>query len=319
MKEIKKSQVLDFLKHLQKHYQVYLPIKKEKDWVFGQFDPETEIIDLKPVITILPLKKFFLPSGEKIFSFNQEGINYRQEIKQPIALVGINSFDLQALILLDQIMSRPYYDPYYWQRRKNTLIIGVGPRRINLANRGYDLFLEEEKDSFLAITGSKKGTELTNLRFFQPSKNKPKKILSFRDPLFSQLEKIQTALETNKNKRGWQKVAQTCFGCGICAYVCPLCYCYEVEDNFHLGSTPTSCGSCHQHRWDACFLPDFFAVAGHNFRDSLPERIYNWYHHKFVRLPKEYGQIGCIDCGRCIKYCPSKINFKKVLKELIKK
>ena len=72
-----------------------------------------------------------------------------------------------------------------------------------------------------------------------------------------------------------------------------------------------------ERRWDSCMLPDFAVVSFKNFRPEYEDRIYNWYHHKFVRMPREYGFVGCIDCGRCITYCPARINYRKVLEKLI--
>lgn len=304
MKELKKTRVLDFIKYLENFYKVYLPVKKESGWIFDSLDTEAEYVGLKPVTTALPPKKLLLPNGKPLKD-------------NSMCIIGVNSFDIHALTMLDQIMSKPYQNFDYFNIRKKMLIIGSGPERINLANSGYDLFLEEHHDSFLAIPGTTKGTQIAKLKFFTVSDKKPKKILSFRDPILSQGDKIKTAIEKNYNGKIWDKLAETCFGCGICSYVCPLCYCYEPNDRFNLSCKDNKkCNTCQNQRWDACFLPNFFAVNGHNFRDTLPKRIYNWYHHKFVRMPKEYGFIGCVDCGRCIEFCPAKINFKEVLKEL---
>jgi len=313
MKEIFHKDIINFIRFLSNKYDICYPQKQENDWVYLKFNPETEIISPKPRLTILPPKKFLLPHDEKIFENPARELN-KITTSKPIILFGVNSFDIHALTILDQVMAGPHKNNAYFKNRNNITIIGVGPERINIASKGFDLFLEEHANSYLAIPGSVKGNKLTKLEFFKTSKIKPKSILSFKDPVFNQLEKIQNNIEGSYKGKIWEKIAKTCFGCGICAYVCPLCYCFETEDNYKSGN----CDSCREKKWDACFLPDFFAVAGHNFRENLSDRIYNWYHHKFVRMPREYGHIGCVDCGRCIEYCPAKINFKEVLKELIK-
>lgn len=314
MKEIKKSQILPFLRHLGRTHDVYLPMKQEKDWVFDILDPEVESINFKPVSTILPLKKFFLPHNEIVQSYNNKESKFiSRNVKKPLAIFGVSSVDIDALVILDQVMSRPHLDTYYQEKRNRSLIIGIGLQRINIVNHGFDLFLEENEDGFVAISSTAEGNELTKLNFFEKTEKTAKNILSFRDPLFNKLDKIQKALNSSYGSRIWKKLAETCFGCGICSYVCPLCYCHEYEEEFNL-----DCNSCKKRQNDACFLPDFFATAGHNPRENLSDRMFNWYYHKFVRMPKEYGHIGCVDCGRCIKYCPARINFKQVLKGLIK-
>jgi len=57
--------------------------------------------------------------------------------------------------------------------------------------------------------------------------------------------------------------------------------------------------------------------GGFNFRPELTQRIYNWYYHKFVRMPKEYGKFGCVGCSRCIAYCPARINYLEVLEDVV--
>jgi Fe-S oxidoreductase len=65
-------------------------------------------------------------------------------------------------------------------------------------------------------------------------------------------------------------------------------------------------------------LKEFANTTHHNFRPELKDRIYNWYFHKFVRMPKEDGFMGCVDCNRCVIFCPAKINYRVTLARLIK-
>jgi Fe-S oxidoreductase len=33
-------------------------------------------------------------------------------------------------------------------------------------------------------------------------------------------------------------------------------------------------------------------------------------------MPREYGFSGCVDCNRCVIYCPAKINYRKVIERV---
>ena len=49
--------------------------------------------------------------------------------------------------------------------------------------------------------------------------------------------------------------------------------------------------------------------------DTVKKKIYFWYVHKFVRIPKEYKLPGCVSCGRCVKACPVGIDiFRNIAK-----
>jgi hypothetical protein len=65
-----------------------------------------------------PLKTFFLPVKENVVKTLPE--------VPPRIILGIPSCDLAALDMLDAIyLDEPYIDPYYRQKRENTLLIGT--------------------------------------------------------------------------------------------------------------------------------------------------------------------------------------------------
>ena len=236
-------------------------------------------------------------------------------------LFGVHDYDIKAINLMDKIMSEPEPDHYYLRRRQKTIIIGIEHKRTPQhfdhffpfdIEGGYDLFLNQMKDFFIVSVGSPLGEKLAQLPFFEDSTWKIKRTKEKEnDFIFS--KKTSQIIEKNKNSKIWDEVNETCFGCGICSYVCPLCYCFEIFDEINLSGDK----KCRFKRWDACFLPEFFKTAEGNLKEKSRDRIYNWYHHKFVRMPEEYGHSGCVGCGRCTAECPAKINFRKVLEKLI--
>lgn len=315
----------------QKKYQIYTPSPQGKDFVWQELvDSKKAIIS---AVTILPPKKFYFPSKEILFKFINNKTVPEEEIK-PIILLGINNIDLLALQIFDKALKS---DHYYNKHKKNIILIGYGPK---LTNSHYDLYIIPDSQSYQIKIGSQIGKSLLCSSLVKPLRQSDLELikpLNYSDPLFLDTNRLSTAIIKSVNDKLWDKLADICFGCGNCAYVCPLCYCFSVDDEIELDNQkcPSSCQLCSGKRvrsWDACFLPNFSLIAGgparhasqgdaggHNFREKLRDRIYNWYHHKFVRFPKEFGTVGCVNCGRCIKYCPTKINYRKVLEEVLVK
>jgi len=126
-------------------------------------------------------------------------------------------------------------------------------------------------------------------------------------------ELLADAVEWSRNHKIWDELAEKCLGCGICTYVCPLCYCFSLEDKVGLDD---KCSRCR--KWDACTLPGFSKITGgHDFRPTLKEKYYNWFYHKFVRAYREYGKSQCVGCERCKSQCPAKIDILEVLKTIL--
>lgn len=239
-------------------------------------------------------------------------------------LFGVHLVDLEAIEYLDRIFDKPISDAYYKTTRENFIVVGVDyPNQEGLfftQNKDYlkskcDLFLDEVEGGYLAIIGTKNGQQIVNSKYFQiwtgGKQINEQKIIG--NELLSDPQKLRKAV-LNKDHPIWDEMAKKCLGCGICSYVCPLCFCFDRVEKNTLTSNP------HQQRCESsCLLKDFHAVSGGgNFAPTIKERFYNWYYHKFVRMVDEYGQAGCVGCGRCIAYCPAKIDLYKNLQELLK-
>ncbi len=261
-----------------------------------------------------PVKTEFMPDGGASFRFDFAKKRVLPQGKEPAKIIfGVNPLDIRALDILDGIFLAKF--PAYAARRKAATVVGAGD--FGKSGASFDLFLHDEGLDYLAIAGSEKGRALLSRhkKFFR--KGEEKTVQRGEKPawdptLKGDMEDLRKAVK-NADPSVWEKVAteQLCLGCGICSYVCPLCYCFEVED----GVPPGAKAGARCSRWDSCMLASFTEVAGgHVFQNALPLRIRNWYYHKFARATSERGTPDCVGCNRCFHFCPVAINFREVLK-----
>lgn len=256
-----------------------------------------------------PMKTVFLPDSGVSFRFSSGKVIPAEKAKQTI-IFGVHPLDIRALETLDKVFSKV---PSYAARRNAATVVGIG----DFAKSGssFDLFLHDEGLDYLAIVGSEKGKALLakHAKFFRsgPAQVVVRASSPFWDKTLGEdPEKTRMAVK-NADPSVWEEVSRTCLGCGICSYVCPLCYCFEVEDRVPIGTKRGA--RCT--RWDSCMLASFSEVAGgHVFQKTLQARIRAWYFHKFARATRERGKPDCVGCNRCFQFCPVGINFREVLK-----
>jgi sulfhydrogenase subunit beta (sulfur reductase) len=96
---------------------------------------------------------------------------------------------------------------------------------------------------------------------------------------------------------GWRLLDRT--------MVCPTCFCTTVEDTTDLT------GDIAQRwlRWDSCFDLDFSYLHGGPVRTSPRSRYRQWLTHKLGTWHDQFGESGCVGCGRCIVWCPVGIDI----------
>ncbi|HGE72582.1 TPA: hypothetical protein ENX78_17205 [Candidatus Poribacteria bacterium] len=332
------------LQYLINEYKLYAPVKSEAK--FAKVDNVNEI-DLNYVSTILPPKKYFLPPIETIMNIQMRGF-HSYVVKEPevneerIILFGVHPCDLNAIRLLDKILNKTYPDLYYSRKRDKTIIIalncsavdeycfcttfGRGPH----AYEGYDLLLTKLKEGYLLEVGSKKGRELIKYSRLTPSpltrtmkckvmKEKTKIITKLEEKMrkkrIPNVETITEFLMENYGHDLWKSISERCLSCGVCNIVCPTCYCFDVIDK--IGSNIKEIDR--KRIWDSCLIPDFAEIAnGENFRRDRESRLKHRIYHKLVYFFEQYGEVGCVGCGRCIRWCMKRIDPVEALKEVIK-
>ncbi len=272
----------------------------------GKFREFRGKIDLQGNLTMVPpVKQAFLPDGSASFIFDRKsGKTLKSPAERRKILFGINPLDIRALDTLDKVFEKI---PYYQKKRKASIVIGAGDA--SKSGESFDLFFHDDGQGFIVIVGSEKGRSFAGKMKLGKFSGSLPEIGTAKDKFLLDSEKLREKVR-RAPKEVWEEVARTCLGCGICSYVCPLCYCFEVEDRVPIGGkTGTRCT-----KWDSCMLESFSEVAGgHVFQKNLSERIKSWYFHKFARATAERGVPDCVGCDRCFHFCPVAINFREVL------
>lgn len=267
--------------------------------------------------TVVPPKKYLFPAREDVFKFEKGEI--LPPTNKEFVLFGVSKRDGEGLFYLDQVFAGPIPDARYAKKREHMHLVIVDSLPPS-NNVDCDLYLQISDEKHLeAYPYTPFGESLVyvNRLFGHDAEIGSISTRHMPDEIVFH-PRIDQIVENSREHPVWDRLAKTCFTCGVCSYVCPMCFCYEENDKIKITKDVAKdmVGS-RERRWDSCMLPDFAAVTFDNFRPEVKDRIYNWYYHKFVRMPREYGFSGCVDCGRCISFCPAKINFREVLKELI--
>jgi ferredoxin len=118
-------------------------------------------------------------------------------------------------------------------------------------------------------------------------------------------EGIRDLLVHNPEHLRWDDVAARCLACGNCTLVCPTCFCTTTGDHTSLDGATSE----RWRRWDSCFSLDFSYAAGGVVRSSVRSRYRQWLTHKLATWWDQFGESGCVGCGRCITWCPVGIDL----------
>lgn len=321
MLTLNKRDVPDFIDSLiGKGFSVIAPVNTEKGPNFLEVKRGRNVAT-DYINTVYPPKRFFLPDGETLFSYDLKGNpKIREDVEKVDRVIfGIRPCDVHGLLDLDLVLGK---DPYYMRRRKGTLLIAVNcalagencfcqSMGTDKLKEGYDLLLSDCGDR-LAVEGcSKRGKTLVN-EFFKESAVEKKKMANKRK--FGS-RKIEKRILKVFDDKAWEDLAEKCLSCGACTVVCPTCYCFGIRDE------PGYDRSGERKRvWSFCMLREFSRVAGDVvFRRDRTERCKQFVFHKLSYFMEEHGKQLCVGCGRCVDVCPTGIDFFRETEGMIRK
>ncbi|MBF0495245.1 MAG: 4Fe-4S dicluster domain-containing protein [Deltaproteobacteria bacterium] len=333
---IAKSKLNDFLASLKSGYQVLGPVRQGDMIAFGPVN-KAEDLALPYSNTRLSIKSVFFPQSERMFGYSLDkedadaGIIKETPKEYPNRVVlGLRPCDAKAVTLVDVNMDNPQFqDPWWVKRRETTTLIGLGCEHPcstcfctsmgsgPFDETGLDVLLTELPDAYLAKSLTPKGDQLLKQAkgTDAASPANEKTAAEIKTKAEQTLPQLDTAKLKDKNMmelfnaRFWERVQFACINCGACTFLCPTCWCFDIQDEVSKKAGDRI------RNWDSCMFPLFtLHGTGHNPRDHKVQRVRQRFMHKLKYYIDKYGDgPACVGCGRCVQACPVNIDIRNVI------
>lgn len=306
------------------------------DVAFAQVSSPEEIA-LDYGNTLISPSCYVLPQREAIFTYAMPEDRPPEVQSLPAQerqiLFGVRPCDAAAIEYLDRFyMGGEFRDDVYARRRASKTIVVLGCMEPQhdacwctcshagpVARSGFDLQLTPIGDRYLVEAGSERGEELLAIASEVLTEEGAEELAAEREELiddawerFSRQGNIAQAMRwisgDDVPAELWEELGAKCFGCGSCSLVCPVCTCFDTYEYVADGvGARIRC-------WDSCHFPGYsLEASGFNPRETAPERMFHYAHHKLCRDTfVKYGRPGCVGCGRCVKVCSAQIDLPRI-------
>jgi NAD-dependent dihydropyrimidine dehydrogenase PreA subunit len=329
----------DFIGSLKKagdSYKIFVPVKEGDFHSFRQLDQETRpSLDFQN--TRLSAKSVVYPQSERMFECStDQGTPENGVLKEaekdytPRTVIGIRPCDAQSFhIVKKNFDNAEYRDPWWVRRFESTVLVGLGcdepcPTCFCTSVGGgpfqkefLDALLYDLGDEYIVESITQKGedflSKLTGGTDADDESIKKAEALST-----GAAKKMTSTLPSDKLKNKkvndlfkapfWEDVAFSCINCGTCTFLCPTCWCFDIQDETHGKQADRI------RNWDTCMSPLFtLEGSGHNPREKKFQRVRQRFMHKLKYYVDKYDSgVQCSGCGRCVRYCPVNIDIRKV-------
>jgi ferredoxin len=332
---IPKDSFFTFIDTLRSEYRVFGPVKERDYAVFREISSSADLFMEYQTTMLSPGKMFLYKPREDILKFRMEAPLSIEEITPEIekqVIVGIHSCDINAILYLDKTFLGAFIDPFYKARRENTILIGLNCMQVSencfcssvgagpflKAQSGYDMVLTDFGEDYLVELKSSRASELftikgkeADLDAWRIKSEKEELVLkSFKKVI--NIDGLDGLFMKNLDHPVWVTTAEErCLSCSNCVMVCPTCFCYDLVDEMSMDLKEVR----RIRQLDACQDLRFAEVHGGNFRLRRASRLRQFVIHN-LNYTNQYGVIKTVGCGRCITWCPTKIDLTEMAKEI---
>ncbi|MEW6070064.1 MAG: 4Fe-4S dicluster domain-containing protein [Candidatus Thermoplasmatota archaeon] len=334
---ILKTKIQEFINTLLKDYEIYAPVKENNIAKFSIINDGTKIFYEYSNSTIPP-KQIIFPQSEVLFKFQLT--RKITELQVPVTegkekiILWLRPCDAKSFLILDKIFDSEYKDNNYINKRKTTTLVGLSCNSPSsncfctsikgspFSKENLDVLFTELDKSYYVEVITKKGEELIEKAprlFSEVSKEASIKKVELQ----AEAErKIVRSVEVNKiteklkaiyESAFWDSIGEKCIACGICAYLCPTCHCFDINDEVSI----TRAKGARIRTWDYCTHQLYtLQASGFNPRPTQKYRVRNRVYHKFKYFQDNFNSTGCVGCGRCVEYCPVNIDVSEILSKI---
>ncbi len=337
--EIKKTDWETGIDAARKKFRLFGPVKTQKAplHVIRELD-SNEYPDMDYSDTVLSFKSILFPQTEPLLTASQDKNDADHHIFKraqadysPRAVIGIRPYDALAVELVRlNFDTQEYRDPYWCDAYDATTFVGLAVNRPGIYDfsttagsgpfdeKGLDLLLVDTKDIFLCKVLTDKGEAFAKACGFTDQADEKKALDLIAEMKQTAENAITKGIDTSNLKKFsvldlydapfWDDIAFSCINCGTCTYVCPTCWCFDIQDETKHQQT------VRMRNWDTCMSSLFtHHASGHNPRGEKVQRVRQRFMHKLKYFLDKYDQgTMCVGCGRCVRHCPVNIDIREV-------
>jgi len=337
--KIDKQQWAAGLAAAEKAYRLLGPVRQGAIHNFAPLAPG-QTPDLDCLNTRVSARGVVYPQSEVLFEYTlderQPDAHILKETPPPDAraAIAVRPCDAYSFVLVRRNFEAPDVQDTYWLRNyAATTFVGLACDRPCATcfctstgcgpyhEEGLDVLLVDEEDHYLAKVITDKGAALLAAAGWQETADDDAeaRIAGRRSTAEARItSRVNTDGLADASQLDlyeadfWEDVAFACINCGTCTYLCPTCWCFDIQDETRGRQ------GIRVRNWDSCMFPLFtLHGSGHNPRGQKVQRVRQRFMHKLKYYVDKYGDgIQCVGCGRCVQYCPVNIDIRKVCERM---